>query len=262
MPDLLRTLLAPVLLVQGKRMFARMPRLDAPADLAPGPRGDGSPIHLLVVGDSSAAGYGADRQEDALLGQLVARLAASHTVTWTHFARFGSTVPKTAAFVAKQPPVDVDLAVVSVGLNDVIAGADLGLWLDGYRALVADLQTRFAATTVVVSGLAPVGGFPALPQPMRFVIARQRRTEGLGGRGARRRVRLHRRVRRRTAPRGRGHRRRGHGARRLPPRPTSLRRVGAACRRGVGSGRRFTRVSVLPASARRTPSPGRARRGT
>ena len=75
MPDLLRTLLAPVLLVQGKRMFARMPRLDAPADLAPGPRGDGSPIHLLVVGDSSAAGYGADRQEDVLLGQLVARLA-------------------------------------------------------------------------------------------------------------------------------------------------------------------------------------------
>ncbi|MAQ93347.1 MAG: lipase [Rhodothermaceae bacterium] len=174
MPDLLRTLLAPVLLVQGKRMFARMPRLDAPASLAPGPRGEGPRLHLLVVGDSSAAGYGADRQEDALLGQLVARLAASRTVTWTHFARFGSTVPKTAAFVAKQPPTAVDLAVVSVGLNDVIAGADLGAWLDGYRSLVADLQTRFAAITVVVSGLAPVGGFPALPQPMRFVIARQR----------------------------------------------------------------------------------------
>ena len=74
MPDLLRTLLAPVLLVQGRRMFARMPKLPLPTDLEPGPRGDGPPLSLLVVGDSSAAGIGVGRQEDALLGQLVERL--------------------------------------------------------------------------------------------------------------------------------------------------------------------------------------------
>ncbi len=174
MPDPLRTLLAPVLLIQGRRMFARMPRLATPTALPRGPRGDGPSLHLLVAGDSSAAGYGVERQQDALLGQLVDRLAESRTVTWTHFARFGSTIPKTAAFVAKQVPRPVDLAVVSVGLNDLIAGAPLPGWLDGYRALVADLRDRFEASQVVVSGLPPVGSFPALPQPMRWVIGRQR----------------------------------------------------------------------------------------
>ena len=76
--------------------------------------------------------------------------------------------------MARQPGAPVDLAVVSVGLNDLIAGAPLAGWLDGYRALVADLQGRFEARQVVVSGLPPIGGFPALPQPMRFVMGRQR----------------------------------------------------------------------------------------
>ncbi len=155
-------------------MFARMPRLATPTDLPAGPRGDGPPLHLLVVGDSSAAGFGVERQEEGLLGQLVERLAATRRVSWTHFARFGSTIPKTAAFVARQEPRPVDVAVVSVGLNDLIAGDPLAGWLGGYRALVADLQDRFRAETVVVSGLAPVGGFPALPQPMRWTIGRQR----------------------------------------------------------------------------------------
>ncbi|WP_412069711.1 SGNH/GDSL hydrolase family protein [Rubrivirga sp. IMCC43871] len=174
MPDLLRTLLAPVLLVQGKRMFARMPRLAPPAPLADGPCGDGPGLSLLLVGDSSAAGYGADRQENALLGQLVERLAARHRVAWQHHARFGSTIPKTTAWLAKQPAHPVDLAVVAVGLNDVIAGAGLAEWTAGYDRLVGLLQTRFEAGHVVVSGLPPVGEFPALPQPMRFVIGRQR----------------------------------------------------------------------------------------
>ena len=173
MPDLLRTLLAPVLLVQGRRMFARMPRLDPPDPLPDGPRGDGPPLALMVVGDSSAAGFGVTHQENALLGQLVERLSARHTVTWTLHARFGSTIPKTTAWLARQPAYPVDLAVVALGLNDLIAGAPLATWLGGYQRLVADLRERFAGQ-VVVSGLPPVGEFPALPQPMRWVIGRQR----------------------------------------------------------------------------------------
>ena len=90
------------------------------------------------------------------------------------FTRFGSTTAKTAAFAAKQDPVEVDLAVVSVGLNDVIAGVGLGDWLADYRVLVGVLRERFSARRVVVSGLPPLGSFPALPQPMRYVLGRQR----------------------------------------------------------------------------------------
>lgn len=174
MADLLRTLLAPVLLVQGRRMFARMPKLSAPTDLPPGPRGDGPPLSLLVVGDSSAAGFGVERQQDALLGQLVERLAETHRVEWAHHARFGSTIPRTTAWLDKQPAHPVDLAVVAVGLNDVIAGASLDGWTAGFERLLGVLRDRFEAGHVIVSGLPPVGEFPALPQPMRFVIGRQR----------------------------------------------------------------------------------------
>ncbi len=174
MPDLLRTLLAPVLLVQGKQMFARMPKLDAPDGDLEGTAGEGPPLRLLLLGDSAAHGYGADTQTKALSGQIVARLAPSRTVTWSMFTRFGSTTAKTLAFARKQDALKVDLAVVAVGLNDVIAGISLEDWLADYRALVEVLRERYSAQRIVVSGLPPVGSFPALPQPMRFVIGRQR----------------------------------------------------------------------------------------
>ena len=174
MPDVLRALLAPVLLVQGRRMFARMPRLDAPTGAASGTEGSGSPLRLMVTGDSSAAGFGAETQGQALLGQLVARLAERHRVEWTLHARFGSTVPKTTRWLARQEPAPVDLVVVAVGLNDVIAGAGLAEWVAGYDELLAVLRERFSPGQIVVSGLPPVGQFPALPQPMRWVIGRQR----------------------------------------------------------------------------------------
>lgn len=174
MPDLARTLFAPILLVQGKRMFSRMPRLDPPTGATSGTTGDGPPLALMVTGDSAAFGYGVDTQDDALLGQLVAGFSETHRVTWTLHARFGSTIPKTVAWLARQEPSPHDVVVVSVGLNDIIAGAPLAEWLGGYDALAAVLRERFTPGQIVVSGLPPIGEFPALPQPMRWVIGRQR----------------------------------------------------------------------------------------
>ena len=46
-------------------------------------------MKLLVLGDSAAAGVGADRQADALTGQIVKNLAGRFLVEWTLFARTG-----------------------------------------------------------------------------------------------------------------------------------------------------------------------------
>ncbi len=175
MPDLARTLLAPILLVQGKRMFERMPKLSAPTGEREGIRGEGEPLRLLVVGDSSAEGYGVDTLDEALLGQVVHRLAETNRVTWRLFARFGSTVPRTLGFLRKQEPEDFDVALLAVGMNDVIAGQALGPWLASYRDLVAELQERFGVAHIVVSGLPLIGQFPAVPQPLRWVLGRQAR---------------------------------------------------------------------------------------
>ncbi|MEM1115922.1 MAG: SGNH/GDSL hydrolase family protein [Bacteroidota bacterium] len=175
MADLARTLLAPILLAQGRRMFRTMPRLGEPHGDRDGTVGSGSPLRLLLTGDSSAAGVGVGTQGEALLGQVTGRIAQTHQVTYSLWARHGSTIPGTLRFVRKQDPEAVDAAVVVVGLNDVLAGRALGPWMDGYRELVGTLQTRFEARHVVVSGLPPIGAFPALPQPLRWVIGRQAR---------------------------------------------------------------------------------------
>lgn len=177
MPEIARTLLAPVLLVQGRRMFKTMPRLRPPDGAPTGTVGDGPPLRLLVVGDSAAAGYGAETLDAALPGQLAGRLAGLGTgrrVTWSMFARFGSTAARTRAFVRKQNAFDVDLAVLSIGINDLIGGASMDAWMADVQALTADLHERFGRPVVVASGLPPIGGFPALPQPMRWVMGRQR----------------------------------------------------------------------------------------
>ena len=65
---------APLLLLQGRRLKRNSPRL--PDAAAPwhgtiaGPR----PLRLLVLGDSTAAGVGAPTQDDALAGNLAREL--------------------------------------------------------------------------------------------------------------------------------------------------------------------------------------------
>jgi len=175
MPDVLRTLLAPVLLVQGKRMFRSMPKLRPPTGEPTGTRGDGPPLRLLVTGDSSAAGFGAETQDDALLGRIVARLVETNTVTWDLAARFGSTTPKTLSYLCKREPEPFDVAVVALGLNDVIAGTPRRDWMAAYRDLAAVLRDWYDVAHIVASGLPPVSEFPAIPQPLRWVLGRQAR---------------------------------------------------------------------------------------
>jgi lysophospholipase L1-like esterase len=139
-----------------------------------GTRGNGPPLHLVLIGDSSAAGYGVSTRDEALQGQITSRLAETCTVHWTTFARFGSTGLKTVRFLQKQQPAHYDVAVVAVGLNDMLAGEPLGPWLGAQRQLVETLRQRFGVSHTVISGMPPIGGFPALPQPMRWILGRQR----------------------------------------------------------------------------------------
>lgn len=172
---LARFVLGPLLYVQGKRLMSTIPRLPEASGAREGTRGDGPALRLLVVGDSSAAGVGAETQDEALLGRLVAYLSDAHRVAYRLVARNGSTIPRTLRHLRQLPPTPYDIAVTSVGLNDLIAGRSLKPWLASYRDLVEELQTRFEASHVFVSGLPPIGKFPALPQPLRWVLGQQAR---------------------------------------------------------------------------------------
>ncbi|MGX5657773.1 SGNH/GDSL hydrolase family protein [Geodermatophilus nigrescens] len=172
--------LAPLLLAQGAGVRRRTPVLPEAA----GPRagsvpGDGPPLTAAVLGESTAAGVGVARQEDALAGRFAAALAASsgREVRWRLSARTGTTAaqatPRLVPGLAG-PPADVVL--VALGVNDTLRLRSPAAWLRDVTALLDALAPLTAPGGVtVLAGLPDLGRFPTLPQPLRGVLARQAR---------------------------------------------------------------------------------------
>jgi lysophospholipase L1-like esterase len=162
--------LAPVLYMQGRRVRRRVLRLPEP----PGPRegltGRGPRVRVLILGDSSAAGVGAPHQDQALLGQVVSRLARVNRVEWMLLAKSGATTSSIRRALPELGPRAFDVVVTSLGVNDVTAGRRSSEWLAQQAALRADLRSRLGVGCLVVCGLPPVHAFPALPKPLRWYL--------------------------------------------------------------------------------------------
>ena len=162
--------LAPLLYLQGRHTRRVTPTLPEPPGDRRGSHGAGPRLRLLVAGDSAAAGVGATHQDQALLGRLVALLAASFTVEWELHAQTGATTAGTLDYLRRLEAGPFDLAVTSLGVNDVTGGIGTGRWLSSQRALRELLRERFDADLMLISGLPPVSLFPALPQPLRWYL--------------------------------------------------------------------------------------------
>jgi lysophospholipase L1-like esterase len=169
MPYLLRTIaLAPVIVPQGIWTNLRVPTLPEPPGARQGCAGDGPPLRVLIVGDSAAAGVGVSRQEDALLGQVVSRLATHFCVEFDLQAKTGFTTADILRRLEDMPPGDYDVALTSLGVNDVLALSGRSTWLARQKRLRAMFREKFGVRLIAVSGLPPVHSFPALPQPLRW----------------------------------------------------------------------------------------------
>jgi len=167
--------LGPVLYLQGKAVRRSIPRLPEPPGSRHGSTGSGPLLRLLVLGDSAAAGVGAAHQDEALLGRLVAALSAKFTVEWNLFAQTGATTAWTLRRVREIDGGPFDVAVTSLGVNDVTTGVGRRVWLTQQSELRGILRGSFGVTRIVVCGLPPVHGFPALPQPLRWYLGARAR---------------------------------------------------------------------------------------
>ncbi|MPZ70340.1 MAG: hypothetical protein GEU71_12560 [Actinobacteria bacterium] len=141
-----------------------------PAFVIEGTFGDteSPPLRFVVLGDSTAAGLGADTPEDAYPSLLAERLAdEGYRVEMTSLGISGARV---AELLSEQVPraveMDPDLVLVGIGANDVTHLTPL----DEVRALMADAIERLKATgaTVVVSGV-PDMRAAAFYEPLRSV---------------------------------------------------------------------------------------------
>lgn len=167
---LVKVLLGPLLLLQARRVRRRMPRLPEPEGARSGRTGHGPPLRLLLAGDSAAAGVGAATQETALAGRLVGRLAGQRSVQWRLSARTGLTTEQIAARLADEADAHFDVAVLSIGVNDVTGRVDPAQWLVALEQLVRVLRGQCGVRRIVFAPLPPMHHFPALPQPLRWFL--------------------------------------------------------------------------------------------
>lgn len=156
-----------------------VPTLAEPAGPRVGTAGDPhhpAPLRLLLLGDSAALGLGAATQEEALLGHLVRTLAPHTPLRYQLIARSGATTAGTRQHLAARawtPDDAADVVVTSLGLNDVTRGRAPEAIVSDLEGIVTLLAAQTGARRVILSGLPPIGRFPALPQPLRGYLGRQ-----------------------------------------------------------------------------------------
>ncbi len=128
----------------------------------------GHRLELLLLGDSIAAGLGADTPKHTLGAQLARRLAKEtrRSVRVHTAARVGAESSMLRAQLADLPGrYTPDVAVIVVGGNDVTHRVKVAQSTEHLADAVAALRERGA---VVVVGLCPdLSTLAALPQPLR-----------------------------------------------------------------------------------------------
>lgn len=176
LPELIALPLLPFLLAQGRRTRRVTPRLPEAGGATCGLAGFESrqaPLKLLSFGESPVAGVGVDTHEQAITGQLACILAERlrRPVSWQACGQNGATARQALhGLLPAVRPEPVDLALVAFGVNDTTAFRQVRHWRADMSALLDGLQARCRPRLILLSGVPPVGRFPALPQPLRAVM--------------------------------------------------------------------------------------------
>ena len=127
-----------------------------PFSARPSPAG----ARVLVLGDSTAVGTGADRAELSVAGRIAGAFPA---VLVDNVARDGARVRDLQAQLAA---VDerYDVALVQIGGNDILRFTPLAQLEEHFDAFLADLRHTAFHVAIIAPGL--VGRAPAIPWPL------------------------------------------------------------------------------------------------
>lgn len=175
---------APVLLPQGRRLRRETPRLaDAPLPWEGRVDGGGSgdsgaasrPLHLLVIGDSTAAGVGVDHADLGLGGRLAEALAArtGRPVHWRAAGRNGATAGDLVRhFLTPALEQPADLVFLTVGANDALALRSAAAFRRDIRRILERTFAAYPSAALLMSSLPAFFRFELLPDPLRRSLYR------------------------------------------------------------------------------------------
>ena len=166
--------LLPLLFAQGYWLRRTTPRLpDAAGPLEGTVAGQGEPLRLLAFGESTVAGMGARTHETALAGQLALALSqpGERSIEWAVVARSGINARTCRTELApKLAGRRADIVVIALGVNDSIELHTARRWATDLQGLIGDVRAQVGDALVLLAGVPPLDYFPALPQPLSFVL--------------------------------------------------------------------------------------------
>lgn len=133
---------------------------------------EGDPVDLLLLGDSLAAGLGAERRKETLGGRLAKGLGRRlhRPVRLRTAAVVGSESPDLDDQLALLPAgYTADVAVIVVGGNDVTHRLPVSTSTRHLRRTIDELRARGAE--VVVGTCPDLGALRPVPQPLRRLVS-------------------------------------------------------------------------------------------
>jgi lysophospholipase L1-like esterase len=176
LPELVALPLLPFLLLQGRRtrrITPRLPEAAGPNHGIAGSTGSGHALRVLAIGESPVAGVGVETQEQAITACFAQALSArsGRPVAWQAVGKNGITASE--AVFRLLPLVDaapVDVALICFGVNDTTAFSPVERWKKDLNAIIDAVGQRCSPRLILLSGVPPMSRFPALPQPLRWVL--------------------------------------------------------------------------------------------
>ena len=168
--------LFPLLLAQGlwvRRRTLRLPEPDGER-LFESPsfcKEDG--VNVFVLGDSAAAGVGATHQQHALSGLLYSALSNVGSARVVLQAKTGYTSEDVLNMLQNASVEKFNVALISVGVNDVTHFTSLRRWQQQCQQIQALLARKFQCNLIIFSELPPIHLFPAIVQPLRWVLGQR-----------------------------------------------------------------------------------------
>ncbi|MGL4406479.1 MAG: SGNH/GDSL hydrolase family protein, partial [Notoacmeibacter sp.] len=156
----------PVLYVLGKRVRARTVRMvPPPGPLAGKMNGQGELLRLLVLGDSSAAGVGADHTSECL-GPLIAanlRAATGQPVEWRMAGSNSAIASELRDHVVPHLPQENWTHILFiVGTNDAKNFVTSRNFTKGFGGLIYALKAKFPDARLVWSPVIDMEKMPTL----------------------------------------------------------------------------------------------------
>ena len=181
--QLIKPVLAPVLIAQARRLRKVALELPEPTGQRHGvaawtdAASPSQPLSLLIAGASSAAGVGAETQDEALASQLAAALAQRirRDVHWHLIAQTGLTSTGLLELLRGQKLPAFNMAVIIIGVNDITHNVPVGHALRARNRIVRMLRAGAGVQHILFPGLPAVERFPLLPQPLAWYGGAQAR---------------------------------------------------------------------------------------